>query len=79
MPIFDTIKIIGQLVPLIYSIGTTVRRGVREIDQDDSAIEVAYVILDAVEEVVRDIRDALPARPALTAGRGQNAPGSGVK
>ena len=79
MPIFDTIKIIGQLVPLIYSIGQTVRRGVRELDKDDSAIEVAYVILDAIEEVVREIRDALPARPGQRRVAPQEAPGSGAK
>ena len=79
MPIFDTLKIIGQLVPLIYSIGQTVRRGVRELDADDSSIEVAYVILDAIEEVVREIRDALPARPGQRRDAPKIAPSSGVK
>lgn len=62
MPIFDALKIVAQLVPLIYSVGRTVRRGLGEIDGDDSNIEIAYVILDAIEEVCRDIRDALPPR-----------------
>lgn len=76
---FDILKVVGQLVPLIYSIGKTVRRGVREIDADDSAIEVAYVILDAIEEVVREIRDALPARPGQRRDAPEIAPSSGVK
>lgn len=79
MPIFDTIKLFGQLVPLIYSIGKTVRRGVREIDADDDALEVAYVILEAIEEVVREIRDALPARPGQRRDAPKIAPSSGVK
>lgn len=62
MPIFDALKTVAQLVPLIYSIGRTVRRGLAEIDPDDGNLEVAYVILDAVEAVCRDIRDALPPR-----------------
>ena len=79
MAVFETIKLFGQLVPLIYSIGKTVRRGVREIDADDDAIEVAYVIIDAVEEVVREIRDALPARPVQRRDAPKIAPGSGAK
>lgn len=62
MPIFDALKVMSQLVPLIYAVGTQVRRAVREIDQDDTSAEIAYVILDAVEAVCRDVRDALPPR-----------------
>lgn len=63
MPLMESLKLIGQLVPLIYSIGTTIRRAIREIDADDGQLEIVYVILDAVEGVCRDIRDALPPRP----------------
>lgn len=62
-----------RLLPALYSIGTRIKGAVSDAADDDDAVETVYTILDAVSDVVTDIRNALPPRPA---GRGKLTSGA---
>lgn len=63
MGLFDALPMILKLLPGLYAIGTRIRVALDDVSDDENTVETVYTILDAVSDIVNDIRNSLPPRP----------------
>lgn len=59
MNAFDWIKLFTAALPTVYKIGQAVKGAISETRQEKEVAEKAHTILDAITEIIEDIRSAI--------------------